>query len=63
MLPHLLCVIVSGYHILAIAQASGKSNGIYTTVMPINPLIHIGMMDCDCRLDAIYVSVHRFDLQ
>ena len=28
--------------------ASSKSNGIYTTDMPINLLIHIGMMDCDC---------------
>ena len=43
--------------------ASSKSNGIYTTDMPINLLIHIGMIDCDCRLDAIYASVHRFDLQ
>ena len=63
MLTYLLLVTVSGYHILTIAQASSKNNGIYTTATPINLLIHIGMVDCVCKLDAIYASVHRFDIR
>ena len=54
MLPHLLPVIVNGHDSLTIAQACGKSNGIYTTVMPIHLFIHICMMNCVHRLTAMH---------
>ena len=57
MLPSNQLDVASSFVCHIVSGASSKSNGIHTTDMPINLLIHIGMMDCDCRLDAIDTTV------